>query len=164
MTTKRISFALAFSCLLIFAFAHVCVAQGTSKGPASPASKGRLVKIYFYHEPGEYIDLSPVTRRIRSAAPARAALEALLRGPTAAEEKRGFGGLASAHEFSIASLRISRRIARVNFVARRTWTGFPGDTAPIRFKKAVELTLGQFANVRRVVVSLNGELDFETED
>lgn len=159
MTRKRISFVIAW--LVIFSLAEACLGQGTSKGAVS---KPRRIKIYFYHEPGEYIDLSPVTRVIRSAAPARAAIEALLAGPTAAEKKRGFGGLARAHEFAIGSLTIRDGVARINFVASRTWAGFPGDTAPIRFKKAVELTLGQFPNVRRVVVSLNGDLDFDSED
>jgi spore germination protein GerM len=124
MTTRRVSYVIA--CLVIL--------------------------VYFYHEPGEYIDLSPVTRVIRSTAPARAAIEALLAGPTAAEEKRGFSALSSANEFGIGSLTIRDGVARVNFVASRTWLGWPGDLSPARFKKAVELTLGQFPNVRRVVV------------
>ena len=158
MTAKRISFALALGCVLMFTCAHACPGQGTSK---SAVSKPQRIKIYFYHEPGEYIDLSPVTRVIRSASPARAAIEALLAGPTAREEKMGFSGLASASEFAIGSLTIRKGVARINFVASRTWAGFPGDTAPIRFKKAVQLTLAQFPNVRRVVVSLNGDLNFD---
>jgi spore germination protein GerM len=157
MTSKRISFVIA--CLAISLFAEMCPGQGTSKGPVS---KPQRIKVYFYHEPGEHIDLSPVTRVIRSSAPARAAIEALLAGPTAAEEKMGFSGLASALEFAIGSLTIRKGVARINFIASRTWAGFPGDTAPIRFKKAVELTLAQFPNVRRVVVSLNGDLNFDS--
>jgi len=157
MTTKRIPLALTLGCLL--AFAGLCAGQRTAKGKASG---GLRIKIYFYHEPGEYIDISPVTRRIRTAAPARAAIEALLKGPTAEEVKLGFDGLASAGEFRIGSLRISRGVARINFVSRPGWAGFPGDIAPARFKKAVELTLKQFPSVRRVVVSLDGDLHFET--
>ncbi len=126
-------------------------------------SKGKQVKVYFYHENGEYIDLSPVWRVVRAASPARAALEALLAGPTPAEERKGFGALASANEFSIGSLVIKNGTARVNFVASRTWAGWGGDLAPVRFKKAVELTLRQFPNVRRAVVSLNGDPNFDSE-
>jgi len=136
--------------------------------PASYASKERTtsaktkkVKIYFYHDPGEYIDLAPVERRVSAVSPARAAINALLKGPTEEERSRGFDGLAGAPEFAIGSLKIARGTARINFVVSRTWAGFPGDIAPARFKKAVELTLRQFPNVRRVIVSLNGDRNFE---
>ena len=127
---------------------------------ARPA-KTKKVKIYFYHEPGEYIDLAPVERHVSAVSPARAAMNALLQGPTDEERSRGFDGLSGAGEFAIGSLKISRGAARINFVVSRTWAGFPGDIAPARFKKAVELTLRQFTNVRRVIVSLNGDRNFE---
>ena len=132
------------------------VAAGKRKGQSR-----KLVKVYFYHEQGEYIDLSPVKRYVSAASPARGAIEALLGGPNAEERSRDFDGLASAYEFSIGSLTIKRGTARINFVVSRTWAGFPGDTAPIRFKKAVELTLKQFPGVQSVIVSLNGDTQFE---
>jgi len=131
-----------------------------SKERAQP-TKTKKVKIYFYHDPGEYIDLAPVERRVSAVSPARAAINALLKGPTEEERSRGFDGLAGAPEFAIGSLKIARGTARINFVVSRTWAGFPGDIAPARFKKAVELTLRQFPNVRRVIVSLNGDRNFE---
>jgi len=152
MITKR-TFILAVL-VSVLAGSQISFAQQASKSP-----RPRAIKLYFYHEPGEYIDLSPVTRRIRSTAPARAAINALLAGPTPEEEQKGFGGLAS-DQFRIASLTISRGTARINFVSKPNWAGFPGDTAPIRFKKAVELTLMQFPNVKRVIVSLDGDLNF----
>lgn len=145
--------------LLLAALGEVCLAQSTQR---AGAAKSQRIKIYFYHEPGEYIDLSPVTRVIRSSSPARTAIEGLLAGPTAAERQRGFDGLSGAGEFAIGKLTIKDGTARINFVSSRTWAGFPGDIAPARFKKAVELTLKQFANVKRVIVSLDGDLNFET--
>jgi hypothetical protein len=71
--------------------------------------------------------------------------------------------LASASEFRIDSLKISGGTARINFVSTRRWAGWPGDLAPVRFKTAVELTLKQFASVRRVIVSLNGDEKFYEE-
>jgi spore germination protein GerM len=142
----------------------VCLTLNPTSSAAAGKRKGqarKLVKVYFYHEQGEYIDLSPVKRYVNAASPARGAIEALLGGPTAEERSRDFDGLASAHEFSIGSLKIKNRTARINFVVSRTWAGFPGDTAPIRFKKAVELTLKQFPGVQRVIVSLNGDTHFE---
>jgi spore germination protein GerM len=128
--------------------------------PAGQPRRQKVVKVYFYHDPGEYIDLSPVERKVSAASPARAALEALLRGPTAQERRKGFDSLASAHLFAIGSLKITGGTARVNFVVSRKWLGWSGDTAPIRFRKAVELTLQQFPNVKRVIVSLNGDPRF----
>jgi len=128
---------------------------------ASGKPKTKKVKIYFYHDPGEYIDLSPVERRVSAVSPARAAINALLKGPTAAERKKGFDDLAGTAELAIGSLRISRGTTTINFVANRAWHGWPGDLGPVRFKKAVELTLKQFPNVQTVIVSLNGEKNFE---
>ena len=135
-------------CCLLFAV--------TNNSLHAASQKPQKIKIYFYHEPGEYIDLSPVTRTIRTASPARAAIQALLNGPTAAERKNGFDGLASASDFKIGSLSIRNGTARINFVVGEDWRGFPGDIAPARFKKAVELTLKQFSTVKEVIVSLNG--------
>ena len=147
--------------LLMSAMMLVSLIASVAKGQATPRSRQRkLVKIYFYHEPGEYIDLAPVKRFVNGASPARAAIKALLAGPTAAERHQGFDSLASASEFAIGSLSISDGTARVNFVVSRTWAGFPGDTAPIRFKAAVELTLKQFPEVKRTIVTLNGDKDF----
>ncbi len=147
--------------LLMSAMMLVSLIPSAAGGQTTPRSRQRkLVKIYFYHEPGEYIDLAPVKRFVNGASPARAAIKALLAGPTAAERRRGFDSLASASEFAIGSLSISDGTAHVNFVVSRTWAGFPGDTAPIRFKAAVELTLKQFPEVKRTVVTLNGDKDF----
>ena len=142
--------------VVLFASA-VCVV------PQAKVAGRKEVKVYFYHEPGEYIDLAPVTRSVNAVAPARPAIEALLKGPTAAERQRGFGPLASAREFRIGSLKISKGIARINFVSNRRWAGWPGDLAPVRFKTAVELTLKQFPSVQRVIVSLNGDTKFYDE-
>ena len=159
--TVFVTVVLGLACLL------PVVANARSKGVA-PGGQAKLkgaklkkVKIYFYHEPGEYIDLSPVERQVSAASPARAAINGLLKGPTEEERSRGFEGLTGAGEFAIGSLKIARGTARINFVVSRTWAGFPGDIAPARFKKAVEMTLQQFPNVRRVIVSLNGDRNFE---
>lgn len=155
----KLALSVAFvflTCLTLVPITSASPAAGQRRAPGR-----KLVKVYFYHEPGEYIDLAPVKRYVRAATPARAAIEALLGGPTREEVSRGFDGLASADQFRIASLRIAGGIARVNFVVSKTWAGFPGDTAPIRFKKAVELTLKQFPNVRSVIVTLNGDPNFE---
>ena len=153
---------------VVIALAHLAPLQPASARPAGGSPYGqahgrRQVKVYFYHEPGEHIDLSPVERRVNAARPARAAVEALLAGPMPEERRRGFDSLAGAAEFAVGSLKIAGGTARVNFVASRTWPGWPGDLAPVRFKTAVELTLKQFPNVRRVIVSVNGDAKFADE-
>lgn len=156
---KTLRVLLILGAFLFLAGARFSYAQGTTK----PSAKSQRIKIYFYHDPGEYIDLSPVTRLIRSASPARAAINALLAGPTRAEEKRGFSSLSSADEFAIGKLSIKNGTATINFVASRRWHGWAGDLGPVRFKKAVELTLMQFPTVKHVVVSLNGNTNFDSE-
>src|ERR1044072_4219489 len=105
--------------------------------PQQKVAARKEVKVYFYHDPGEYIDLAPVTRWVNAGAPARPAIEALLKGPTATERRKGFGPLVSASEFRIGSLKISGGTARINFISTRRWAGWPGDLAPVRFKTAV---------------------------
>lgn len=156
MIIRKQLFSLGVILVVLFAGADSGVSAKTQR-------KLKQVKVYFYHDPGEHIDLSPAMRSVNAVAPARGAIEALLAGPTAAEKEQGFGELASASEFRIGSLRISRGTARVNFVSKRSWAGWPGDTAPIRFKTAVELTLKQFPSVQRVIVSLNGDAKFWDE-
>lgn len=141
----------------------ILFACAVSAVPQTKVAARKEVKVYFYHDPGEYIDLAPVTRSVSAIAPARPAIEALLKGPTDAERQRGFGPLASASDFRIRSLKISGGTARINFVSTRRWRGWPGDLAPVRFKTAVELTLKQFPSVRRVIVSLNGDTKFYSE-
>lgn len=154
--TYTLFFCAAF---IIISLAELSRAQPTSR---APTPKPQKIKIYFYHEPGEYIDLSPVTRVMRTASPARASIQALLKGPTAAERRKGFDGLIGASDFRIGSLSIRNGTARINFVVAEDWRGFPGDIAPARFKKAVELTLKQFPTVKEVVVSLNGDVNFDS--
>ena len=161
MRVVKIKLALSVAFMFLACLTLIPIANARPTAGKRRAAGRKLVKVYFYHEPGEYIDLAPVKRYVSAANPARAAIEALLEGPTREEQSRGFDGLASADQFRIGSLRIVGGTARVNFVVSKTWSGFPGDTAPIRFKKAVELTLQQFPDVRSVIVTLNGDPKFD---
>lgn len=155
---KKLKLPLVLALLLVTLSPAAVVAKQVSSN-----KRTTIVKVYVYHERGEYIDLSPITRRVRATAPARAAIQALLKGPTAAERRRGFDSLASASDFRIGSLTIVGGTARINFTSPRNWPGWPGDLAPARFKKAVELTLKQFPLVQKVIVSLNGDEHFDSE-
>lgn len=159
MKTKA-TLTLIVAGLLLIVFADERAASATPQ-QKSPARK--VVKVYFYHESGEYIDLSPVTRLVSATAPESGSIDALLKGPTARERQQGSDSLVSASDFRIGSLSIKDGTARINFVSRRSWHGWAGDLAPVRFKKAVELILKQFPTVQSVIVSLNGSTKFADE-
>ena len=147
----------------VFVVVYTCAVVSVSAVPQAKVAARKEVKVYFYHDPGEYVDLAPVKRSVNASAPAGPAIEALLKGPTAAESRKGFQSLASARDFRIGSLKISNGTARINFISTRRWAGWAGDLAPVRFKTAVELTLKQFPSVQRVIVSLNGDEKFSEE-
>ena len=149
-----------FAAPIVMALLCLTLQDVAAVAQSSRQSGRRIVKVYFYHDPGEYIDISSVRRSVIAASPARGAIEAMLNGPTRDEMKRGFGPIIGAREFRIGSLKIAKGTATINFVTSRKWLGWPGDLGPIRFKKAVELTLKQFPNVQNVIVSLNGETGF----
>ena len=163
MMMKRV-FVLLVAALVFFNFQQGLSERTALAKSTIQKSRKKQVKVYFYNENGEYIDLRSVRRSVNAAAPAREAIEALLAGPTAEEESRGYGALSGANEFGIGSLKISGGTARINFVSSRTWAGWAGDLAPVRFEKAVELTLKQFPNVRRVIVSLDGDPRFASSN
>ena len=156
------SFALFVIALTLSAFVQAAAGHAAKNDPASQKAGQTRVKVYFSNEAGDDTDLKFVWRSVNANSPARAALEALLAGPTPQEASKGYGGLIGAEQFTIGSLRIRNGTARVNFVSSRTWAGWSGDLSANWFRKAVELTLRQFPTVRRVVVSLNGDPDLAT--
>jgi spore germination protein GerM len=129
------------------------------------ASGQRQVRIYFPRDgnphPRDPFNLQFVLRTVAMAAPARPALEALLAGPTATEERRRLRAL-DARGLSIGTLSIKEGTAQVDFVSKgsKRWAG---DLSPAEFRRAVERTLKQFSTVRSVIVSVNGKTDFDSE-
>jgi spore germination protein GerM len=141
-------------------------------GSASPAASAKVqrkkeVRVYFWRDSdsttANVFGVTPVKRMVNAMQPARGALEALLQGPSAAEQGKGYLSL-SVEELAIGALSIKGGTASVNFVASRTWPGWPGDMAPGRFREAVTRTLKQFPTVKRVVVSVNGDKKFDSEE
>jgi spore germination protein GerM len=130
----------------------------------SPSGQ-RQVRIYFPRDgnphPRDPFNLQFVLRTVAMAAPARPALEALLAGPTAEEERRRLRAL-DARGLSIGTLSIKDGTAQVDFVSKgsKRWGG---DLSPAEFRRAVERTLKQFSTVRSVVVSVNGRTDFDSQ-
>ena len=154
--------------LLALALLVATLAGGYSPTEATARQpRKKEVQVYFWSERDSTdknpFGISAVKRMVDGREPARAALQALVRGPSAAEERQGYLSL-SVDGFNIGSLTIRDGTARVNFVATRRWPGWPGDMSPGRFREAVTRTLKQFPNVRRVVVSVNGDAKFDSNE
>ena len=96
----------------------------------------------------------PVARLVpRTAAPARAALEALVAGPTADERARGYTTSIGPH-VEIRSLAIDQGVARVDFSAALERTG--GACVVTAIRSQIETTLEQFPSVRVVHIAIDG--------
>ena len=127
------------------------------------AARPKEVKIYLVNTGAEYdaknpLGLQPVARRVDGRSPLRAALAALVAGPTAAEQARGLAS--STYGIRFISVKLKGGVAYAHFAQPRA-AGFPGDLAPAIFKEAVTKTATQFPNVRRAVVCLDGEVNFD---
>ena len=65
--------------------------------------------------------------------------------------------------FGVAGARNAGLVRGAYHFALPNERGFPGDLAPAIFKEAVTKTATQFPNVRRAVVCLDGDLNFDDE-
>lgn len=132
----------------------------------SAPKKLREVNIYLVKETEEYdpknpADLFPVKRRVDAASPLRGALEALMRGETKSEGKRNL--FAATFGIRFVSVKLENGTALARFTMPET-ASFSGTNSPIYFIKSVEKTALQFQAVKKVVVCLDGEIDFWRED
>jgi hypothetical protein len=128
-----------------------------SASPSAPPSEAPVpttLRLYLLRGDG----LGVAERRVKHTnAPARAALNALFAGPTAAERAAGLStSLASGIE--VDSLTISGGLARVGLSAAFRESGEGLDEAHSLLPGAqVVYTLTQFPSVRRVAIRVNGE-------
>jgi sporulation and spore germination protein len=107
--------------------------------------------------------IEPVSRMVDSRSPALGAIKALISGPTAEEKSKGLYAPYTEY-LAIKKLVITKGTAHVSLrTTRRGWQRWPGDMAPGRFTAAIEKTLKQFPNVRRVTICLDGYADFGSE-
>jgi hypothetical protein len=128
--------------------------------------KLREVKIYLVKATEEYdpknpANLFPVKRKVDAASPLRSALEALMRGETKQEEKRGL--YAATFGIQFVSVKLENGMALARFTMPET-ASFSGTNSPIYFIESVEKTALQFPLVKKVVVCLDGIIDFWRED
>jgi len=130
---------------------------------------GRRIDVYFSRRPESDDDLTavfPVTRTAPDAGVARAAIQALIAGPTPAETEAGYfselgtmlvgPSSCGANDFTI---RIVDGLATLRFCREVSSAGIGQDA---RAQSAIEATLTQFATVRRVqTLSRDGDCLFD---
>jgi hypothetical protein len=104
--------------------------------------------------------IQPVLRNVDRRSPALGALKALIAGVTAEEKSKDLYTPYTEY-LAVKRLVITKGTAQVSLrTTRKGWQRWPGDMAPGRFKAAIEKTLKQFPNVRRVTICLDGYADF----
>jgi hypothetical protein len=152
--------------LLSILLAALLLGSLTAGAQRSPAAQTKEVKIYFLKNPYDNSDpdnpggLGAVTRKVNAKSPLRSALLALTGGPTKAERARGFES--STWGIKLLSVKIKGETAYTYFTMPEG-AMFSGDNSPFVFEDAVKKTALQFPNVRKVVVCLDGILDFGSE-
>jgi len=141
--------------LLIFVSAGFTFAQK----PAEP--KLKVVKVFFHFigSEGSESKILPLRRKVSADAPLRSAIEEMIREPTAAEQKLGYGS-ASYGDMKLVSVKLKKGTARIDL--RRTITNDfnPGELQTFAFESAVIKTAKQFPAVKRVIVCVNGINEF----
>jgi spore germination protein GerM len=130
-------------------------------GGNAQTAKLRTVKVYFWEINNESggDELKPFAREVAAASPLRPTVEAFLAGPTAAEEAKGFGGLAYGG-LKLVSVKLKNGTARIDFTREIRADYNPGDLETLRFESALTKTAKQFPTVKKVVVCVNGYNEF----
>jgi hypothetical protein len=112
------------------------------------------------YDPENPFGLAPVRRRVDARSPLRNTLRVLTEGVTREEEKQKM--FSATFGIKLLSVRLENGTAFAYFTMPEDAT-FSGDGSPFMFKQAVEKTALQFPQVKKVVVCLDGILDFGSE-
>jgi spore germination protein GerM len=92
-------------------------------------------------------------------APLRPTIEALIAGPTPAEDPSRFASVAYG-DLKLSSIKVKRGTARIDFTRELRDDYNPGDLETLRFEAAVIRTAKQFPEIKKVVVCVNGLNEF----
>lgn len=134
-------------------------AAPTASGGATPppGTPGRTLalKVYFTKTVQNDVQIVEVTRNVAyTNQMGRAALQELLKGPTA-EEKRAGLDTAIPAGVGIRELRIENGVAYADF-DEKLQQGVGGSLRVSTIRKQITQTLMQFSTVKQVVISING--------
>ncbi|CAN5733909.1 hypothetical protein BH24ACI3_BH24ACI3_04850 [soil metagenome] len=129
--------------------------------PIGAAAQTREVTVYFWEfnrdEPGE--DMIPFKRVVDARAPLRPTIEALIAGPTEAENSDKYASVAYGG-MKLSDVRIKGTTARIDLVREIRDDYNPGDLQTLRFEATVIRTAKQFPNIKKVIVCVNGINEF----
>lgn len=143
----------------------LAVAASAAAAPSAAAARGsggstvRVLVFFARGDPGPRCDrVRPVPRTVRAPAVLRGALSALLRGPTAAERRLGYGGWFSARTAGmLRSVALARGTARVDFRDfRRIVSSASSACGSALLLAQLDRTATQFPTVRRAVYAFGG--------
>jgi hypothetical protein len=123
-----------------------------------PAPGYRRLAVYFPKQADNDVTFLQVVRDVPStAAVGRAALDELLRGPTAEEQALGMYSPIPPST-RLLSLRIENGVAYADF-DKKLEAGAGGSVRVMAIRRSIELTLKQFSTVQQVVVSVEGKTE-----
>ncbi len=129
--------------------------------PFQTAAQTREVTVYFWEfnreEPGD--DMVPFKRVVDARAPLRPTIEALIAGPTAAENTDKYASVAYG-DLKLSDVKVKGTAARIDFVREVRDDYNPGDLQTLRFEATVIRTAKQFPNIKKVIVCVNGINEF----
>ena len=149
MKNLQLAVAVAASILVL--------APGSGPGSSSGTTG---VRIYFPRgDPGiQCSRVFPVLRRVGTPAVLKGAMNALLRGPTRVERRRGFGGwFSSGTAGMLRSVRLTGSVAYVDFKdMRRVIPNASSSCGSGLLLAQLDRTATQFPTVRRAIYSFNG--------
>lgn len=129
--------------------------------PVAAAGQTREVTVYFWEfnrdEPGD--DMIPFKRVVDAKAPLRPTIEALIAGPTEAENPDRYASVAYG-DIKLSDVRVKGSTARIDFVREIRDDYNPGDLETLRFEATVIRTAKQFPDIKKVIVCVNGMNEF----
>lgn len=134
----------------------------TYRQAEAPISDGtEIVKVFFSNnilDPEvSCTKVFSVDRKVETADLAKAALEALLQGPTAGEENEGF--ITNINSGVILNILVIKDgIARADF-SERLNESIGGSCRVSAIRAEIEETLKQFSGINEVIISVNGRTE-----
>jgi spore germination protein GerM len=128
-------------------------------GCAKAPDRQVQVEVYFVKVPAQEVELVAETRMVSSEAPrARAVLEELLKGPTAAERRQGLSTLIN-DGVVIRSVSVSvNGVIRADF-SESLQDGVGGTMRVLGIRRQIETTLLGVPGATSVILSIEGQTD-----
>lgn len=128
-------------------------------GCAKPPDHQVQAEVYFVRIPAQEIELVAVTRMISSEAPrARAVLEELLKGPTAAERRQGLSTLINDGVIVRSVSAGMNGVIRADF-SESLQDGVGGSMRVLGIRRQIETTLLGVPGATSVILSIEGQTD-----